>query len=324
MNPKISVIVPVYNTEDYLEECFDSISLQTYKNFEVIVVDDGSTDRSGDICDSYANKDKRFKIIHKINEGVSIARNIALEKISGDYICFVDSDDTIEKDMLKSFLELIDEYQADIIFSDREICKENTKITSPICLNQKQARENFFQQGLIRPSLWLGIFKSDLFKDIRFPSNIVHYEDYAVIARILGQINKVVVTGNRFYNYRIRIDSATHKLINNKMMSCLLINDYLSENNAYINKQERIDVISFFIFFLCSETFKNINSEYTNIVKNKIKTNFKEVIYSKSLSIKIKFIVLLYCISPHLAMYSNSIHFKYKQYCKRRNINNEF
>ncbi len=110
----ISIIIPVYNVERYLRECIDSIIAQTYKNLEIILVDDGSSDKSGEICDEYSKKDSRIKVIHKKNGGLSDARNVALDITKGDYIGFIDSDDYIEKDMFQILYNLAEEYNAEI------------------------------------------------------------------------------------------------------------------------------------------------------------------------------------------------------------------
>lgn len=112
---KISVIVPVYNVEDYLEECINSILGQTYKNLEIILVDDGSTDNSSKICDIYEKKDKRIKVIHKENGGLSSARNEGLKYRTGEYISFVDSDDFIDKTMYEKLYSAIKKYDADVV-----------------------------------------------------------------------------------------------------------------------------------------------------------------------------------------------------------------
>ena len=104
-NPKISVIVPVYNAEKYLQRCIDSILNQTFPNFELLLIDDGSKDQSGEICDEYAKKDSRVKVFHKENGGVSSARNVGIDNAVGEYICFCDSDDWVEKTWLLSFFE---------------------------------------------------------------------------------------------------------------------------------------------------------------------------------------------------------------------------
>ena len=308
MNPKISIIVPVYNTEEFLIECLDSISAQTYKNFEAILVDDGSSDKSGEICDLYANKDERFKVVHKLNAGVSAARNTALDLVKGEYICFVDSDDTIESEMLASFLKLITDYNADIVFSDREISNTLSKIKSPVCFNQQDARINFFQTHLLQPSLWLCIFKTKLFEKLKFPPHIVHYEDFAIMACLLSRSNRIVLTGVRFYHYRMRIGSATHKTINKNTMTCFEIDKFLSDHNVYINKQEKIDVNSFFLQFACLVSLKDIKSHYTSIIRRKLFYNLKTILLSKSLNSKVKLLLLIYVLSPHLAKYLNNIY----------------
>ena len=113
--PKFSIIVPVYNVEDYLERCLDSIISQTFSNIEIICVDDGSTDNSGNICEEYADKEQRISVIHKENEGPAAARNDGLENIQGAYVSFVDCDDWLEPEMYTTMLQALNKEQADII-----------------------------------------------------------------------------------------------------------------------------------------------------------------------------------------------------------------
>ena len=123
-NNLISIIVPIYNVEKYLKKCIDSIINQTYKNLEIILVDDGSPDNCGKICDEYAKKDNRIKVIHKENGGVSSARNVGVENATGEYIGFVDSDDYIEKDMYEVLINNLKKENADIsIISNYEVYK---------------------------------------------------------------------------------------------------------------------------------------------------------------------------------------------------------
>ena len=129
----VSVIIPAYNIEDYIGRCLDSIISQTYKNLEIIVVDDGSRDHTGEILDNYAKKDRRIKVIHKENGGVSSARNKGIEAAEGDYIGFIDGDDLIEPEMYKTLVDLLEEENADIahcgyqmVFPDRVDYYHNT------------------------------------------------------------------------------------------------------------------------------------------------------------------------------------------------------
>lgn len=118
MNPLISIIVPVYNVEEYLPKCLDSIINQTYKNLEIIVVNDGSTDNSGKICDEYGERDYRIMVIHKANRGVSSSRNIGIKNASGEYILFVDSDDEIEKDYVNVMARAVTNSDCDLVISN--------------------------------------------------------------------------------------------------------------------------------------------------------------------------------------------------------------
>ena len=115
MLPEISVIVPVYKVEPFLKECIDSILLQKFTNFELILIDDGSPDQCGVICDSYAKEDSRIKVIHQTNQGLSAARNTGLDIAIGQYLTFIDSDDIVEVDYLEKMLQLINQYEADVV-----------------------------------------------------------------------------------------------------------------------------------------------------------------------------------------------------------------
>lgn len=128
MNRKISIIVPVYNAENGLNVCLDSLKGQTYKNFEVILINDGSTDKSGDICDIYTKKDDRFKVIHSENSGVSSARNKGLDAYTGDYIIFVDSDDEVKNNMLEEMLYYLEQSKADVIITGITFVKDGKKV----------------------------------------------------------------------------------------------------------------------------------------------------------------------------------------------------
>ena len=128
MNRKISIIVPVYNAENGLNVCLDSLKGQTYKNFEVILINDGSTDKSGDICDIYTKKDDRFKVIHSENSGVSSARNKGLDAYTGDYIIFVDSDDEVKNNILEEMLYYLEQSKADVIITGITFVKDGKKV----------------------------------------------------------------------------------------------------------------------------------------------------------------------------------------------------
>lgn len=211
MNPKITIIVPVYNVEKYLEKCINSILNQTFTDFELILVNDGSIDKSGEICDYYSRKDNRIKVIHKINEGQAIARNKALDIARGDFIGFVDSDDYIEKDMYEILYNYCIEHECDIsicawtvYYKDKVLNKSNNKIEIH---NKEEAMKYMVEGELYDEALWSKLFKKELFSEIRFPK-MRRYEDTAITYKIFDKCNKVCYIGESKYNY-IRREGST-------------------------------------------------------------------------------------------------------------------
>ena len=148
--PKYSVLLTVYNSEKYLDECFNSILCQTFNDFEVVVVDDASTDSSGKICDKYARKDSRVKVIHKANEGVNVARKTAFENSTGDYILTVDCDDIIDHDLIETVDGIFEKYSCDIVMFDLSIFDNKTgkvtikKMSEKSCFYDKKNKKELY------------------------------------------------------------------------------------------------------------------------------------------------------------------------------------
>lgn len=214
----ISIIVPVYNVEHYLRQCVNSILAQTYRNIEVILVDDGSTDKSGAICDDYQKEDSRVKVIHKENGGLSTARNSGLEIARGEWISFIDSDDYIEIDMLQLLLESC--LKHDIFIAAAGIKKfddETGKVVhiyTPI--EAETVTSNEFIDSLTLRDVHYGpmfsacnkLYHEKLWKHYRFPVGR-NWEDLAVLYKIIDEAGKVAIVGKAVYAYRERIDSIT-------------------------------------------------------------------------------------------------------------------
>ena len=212
--PKISVIVPVYKVEDYLKRCIDSIINQTYRNLEIILVDDGSPDKCGDICDEYAGKDNRIKVIHKSNGGLSDARNKGIEVATGEYIGFVDSDDWIESTMYERLLNLIKKYNADIAIGGvADVLVDNDAETivktsdfgcqDPFVVDKKEAMKRYFYGSW---SAWDKLYDANLFDNIRFPVGEIN-EDEAIVLDILDQCKYICYTSEIFYHYMKHVGS---------------------------------------------------------------------------------------------------------------------
>ena len=214
MNWKISIIVPVFNTEKYLPNCLDSIINQTYSNIEVILVNDGSSDSSGIICDEYALKDSRIIVVHNENGGVSSARNIGLDIATGDYIMFVDSDDYLEPQFCEIPLFIAFEKNVDIvsfgyyrIYNNGRRIEKKTKEPREI-----SSSEGIFQlitkEDVIYNLIWNKLYKRQLFSDVRFPNGKL-YEDNAVIYLLFHKAKKIFVSDSLLYNYLYRDTSIT-------------------------------------------------------------------------------------------------------------------
>lgn len=200
--PTVSIIIPVYNTEKYLRHCFDSVLAQTYKDFECILVDDGSTDASSKICDEYASKDIRFKVFHKGNEGISATREFGVQHANGQYIQFVDSDDWIESDMLAKMYEKAVNENADIVGCNFIEEFSNKKVKYRTYYKDKES----FLRDVIASKwgvLWKIMFKRSLFIDnnIHFPKGINGGEDYYVVTSLLLSCNKAICVDDYLYHY---------------------------------------------------------------------------------------------------------------------------
>lgn len=215
MEGLISIIVPVYKVEKYIHKCIESIIQQTYKRLEIILVDDGSPDNCGQICDEYAQLDKRIKVIHKKNGGQSEARNIGLDIAKGEYIGFVDSDDYIEKNMFEILHKNMIKFDADIsitnIVTVQKAKKEIMENYDSIKIYDKNNIMRALLNNNITNYIYNKLYKKDLWKDIRFPVGRI-LEDMDVMYRILEKTNRIVCTNKTAYYYLIREDSSIAKV----------------------------------------------------------------------------------------------------------------
>lgn len=220
-NEKISIIVPVYKSEKYLNNCIDSILNQSYKNLEIVLVNDGSPDNSGKICDDYAKNDSRIKVIHKSNEGVSSARNNGIETATGEYIIFFDSDDFVPENSVKDLYEECVKNEADMAMCSFSKIKNGTKISKNYdeiqILNREEALKNFLKEEFFNCALWNKIFKRELIQEQRFDINLSIAEDFEFIYHLLKKVNKVAVnmTKNVYY-YEVRQASIMQGCFNEK------------------------------------------------------------------------------------------------------------
>lgn len=218
---KISVIIPVYNVNKYLDRCIRSLSEQTYKDIEIILVDDGSTDGSGSICDDWAVRDSRIVVVHQVNKGLSAARNIGLERTSGEYILFVDSDDFVDRKFVSLLADEACKRNSDIVFcnyrfvddSGNEINNDNYSSFSSEKVYDGTDVLELFEDKSYRTFFdvcWNKLYRKELFDGVRFPEGISVIEDISIVPLIYHKAERISVVKDVLYNYVYRAESLSH------------------------------------------------------------------------------------------------------------------
>lgn len=230
---KISIVIPIYNAEDHLQRCVDSVLNQTEKNIEIILVDDGSKDNSIEICKNYLNQDKRVQLIHQENSGVSAARNRGIEQACGEYIGFIDSDDWIEPNMYECLLREANQASADIVICDARTVYEDGKIQADT-ITQLSGNQ-ILQKSEFTPSLLLEmagsacrcIYKNHRYNDklqkqktILFPLGVKFSEDRIFNLYAFGQANKICYIKKAFYNRYMNEKSTVHRFHQDYFEAC--------------------------------------------------------------------------------------------------------
>lgn len=212
---KVSIIAIAYNVEKYLDKCIDSLANQTYKNLEIILVDDGSSDDCPKICDEWAKKDDRIKVIHKKNGGVSDARNKGMEIATGDYIAFVDADDYLSKNMYEVLVDLLEKNDADmsvcqeVKFEENEEPKFTVTDKEFILEGSNEVLKNLFTKNDILNYVWNKLYRKELYDGIIFPYG-ESAQDISTVYKVIQKTNKVAVTKSKLYGYLQRKESAVH------------------------------------------------------------------------------------------------------------------
>lgn len=235
-NELVSVIVPIYNVERYLNKCLDSISRQTYSNLEIILINDGSTDDSLRICENYKMRDDRIKVINKKNGGVSSSRNIGLKHATGKYLTFIDSDDYVDKRMIEIMLKILKEKNADIVICNtRNVYEESDFATSQndifdtVKYNNVEALKCIFNEKPFNAVCWGKLYKKSLFDDLYFDENIKIAEDLDILYKIFFYSNSIYYISAPLYNWTVRNDSAIHCEYNKDWEGEILVCDRIIE-----------------------------------------------------------------------------------------------
>ena len=233
-NRKISIIVPIYNCEKYLCRCLDSIKAQDYELFEAILIDDGSSDGSAEICKEYQNADKRFIYIHKENGGVSSARNLGLDRATGDYLAFVDGDDEITPDFLSSLLRIIDEAGADVSIISPIIRVNGSDVPYKndeqiLTYSSVEAIKEALRGTIFAGHLCTKLFKSSLFEGVRLREDLAICEDLVAVYEVFKKTKRVAFASLYKYIYYTNETSAINSTFKESFLSYITAGEYLVE-----------------------------------------------------------------------------------------------
>ena len=294
--PLVSIIIPVYNVRPYLEECLDSVVNQTYKNIEIIVIDDGSNDGSGELCDEYHERDQRVQVIHQENKGLSAARNAGLDRMSGSLISFLDGDDAYHPEMIRLMVEIIQKYDGDIAVCNFKHCQTTKRMISPaiytdcsekkiIIYTSEKAQQALFYKK-ISIVVWNKLFSSELWKNKRFPVGRV-FEDWMTIYPIFERSKRVIQIDQKLVMYRIRSDSITNtKSVSNTLDFFLALDcfDYCIEEHVpdlftkkqFLKMKEEHFCIKIYRCCLCMFYLTNENRMEYNELREKLMIEAKE------------------------------------------------
>ena len=289
----ISVIIPIYNVEEYLERCINSVINQTYKNIEIILVDDGSSDRCGMICDKYAEKENRIKVLHKKNGGLSDARNSGIEVANGEYITFIDSDDYVSCDYVEYLYYILKKYNTRISCCGHYICFHEKNISKSSLIEKKiskiEALKDILYDKEIDICSWGKLYDSKLFENIKFPKGKL-FEDTATTYLLFDLCDNISIGNKCKYHYVMRDNSITSQIFNLKKMDliemtnqmCYYIVTKYPMLKAACNRRKIWAYMSTYVKIIYTkrkEFYKE--KEY---IKDYIKKNRKNVLKDKEIS----------------------------------------
>ncbi len=324
---KISVIIPVYNVEKYLNRCVESILNQTYRNLEIILIDDGSTDKSSQLCDFFSTKDSRIKVIHKKNGGLSSARNVGLDNATGEYVYFIDSDDWIANDTIEYLYETCKKYDADICSAKYMLTGNENKNFPEIdevieIVYERNKLQYYLDSALDGKNLEIPVctklYKKYLFDNIRFPEGQI-YEDIYTNYLLIDKANKLVTSNKFIYFYFQQGTSITRSKFTERNYDLINVCNQV-ENASRLKNDENL--IKSSIVFTCKNYLSllirmniyNINdSNKIKICRTYIKKNLYLVLKSKMTKIQ-KSVILVLCMNYTLFKYFvKSFYTKYNQ-----------
>ena len=310
---EISIIVPVYNIELYVKICIESILRQTFRNFELILVDDGSTDKSGIICDEYAQKDKRIRVIHQKNQGLSQARNSGIQIAKGKYIGFVDGDDWIHEEMYSELHKLCVDNNVKISQCNYERCKNvvpkcEEPDTKVYIVSKEQAIKNLYVSNLAVRTVvaWNKLYDAALFKNILYPVGKLHEDEFTTY-KLLFEANEIAITDRKLYFYRTVETSIINQKYNPKRLDII---EALEERIDFFKKDEELKnlclekmcdtIIS--VYFRCSK--ESLDAKILKFIQAKGKRYARRILSNPEIVLnkKIKYFLVLWFPKMYLKL----------------------
>lgn len=314
MEALVSIIIPIYNVEKYLEKCIKSIINQTYRNLEIILINDGSTDESANICEKYKNQDNRIVFINKKNGGAASAKNEGLKVAKGDYITFVDSDDFIELDMIEYMVNTIKKYNSDIVQCNfTNLYKNTEKFKQDKIIEQKITSKDFLELFLTKwdsSLFWNKLFKREVIENIFFKEGRCIDDEFFTYKCVINSKN--IVTSNKIvYNYRMRKSGVMKSESSQKQILKDRI-DYLYERYELVTQiYEDLDDIfleNLLTYYLIISRNYFIDKNILEYMKSKLKLIKGKIIVSHiNIIIKLKIIKLIICNSERYIRYKDEL-----------------
>ena len=312
MKELISVVVPIYNVENYLKKCIESIINQTYDYIEIILVDDGSTDKSGEICDEYEKIDTRIQVIHKENGGLSDARNSGLRIARGEYIAFIDSDDFIEKNFIEVLYKLCKENNAEIAqcefgkvgYEKFNIVQEKKDTEILIKTGKQMIYDIYNGKHMIYTVAWNKLYKRSLFKGIEYPKGKIN-EDEATTYKLFYKATKVVITNQKLYNDVYRKNSIMNRKYNIKRLDGLWAFERRMEFFKEKNEKELLKLTQVAYAYELMRSYGNVREyiENSNEIQKDLLKKHKKIaikLLKEDVGIKQKLIFIYQLTFPKL------------------------
>lgn len=308
MKNRVSIIIPAFNSEKFIERCIDSVLNQTYKNIEIIIVDDGSSDHTFDICSRYKDSNNNVKLIHQNNLGVMTARMNGVNNATGNYVFFVDSDDWIDKNTIEVLLHKMSD-QKDVV-----CVLANCSIMPNDFNNVDFIEKDYALRDLCLlkcpVSMCAYMYPISLIKNVNFEKEIHFFEDFLFNYIVLQQVKKIFLCYENFYHYELNVNSINHAGLNEKRVSCMKIIPDLLENGRFYNKnvkEECVFTVSHFLISNIAVLSIKDSKKLKLLVKENCKRYSKIIRKSKLVSLKSKIAIFIGSYSINIIAILNFI-----------------